>query len=166
MDADDIIKILNLEPLKGEGGFFRETYRSRGIIPHHALPSVYHGDKNYGTAIYYMVTPDTFSALHRLPGDEIFHFYLGDPVIMLQLDIEGGGKKVILGKDIERGQNLQVVVPGGVWQGLYLMDGGKFALLGTTMVPAFDYEDFELGNCGQLKILFPSFSELIEKLTR
>lgn len=166
MDADDIIRILKLEPLAGEGGYYRETYRSRGKIPQHDLPSTYQGDKHFGTAVYYLVTPGAFSALHRLPGDEIFHFYLGDPVIMLQLYPEDGGRKVILGNDIERGQNLQVEVPGGVWQGLCLMEGGKFALMGTTMVPGFDYEDFELGNREQLKILFPSFPQLIERLTR
>ena len=70
-----------------------------------------------------------------------------------------------MGNDIERGQNLQVEVPGGVWQGLCLMEGGKFALMGTTMVPGFDYEDFELGNREKLIKLYPAFSELIERLT-
>ena len=150
LDAGEIIKLLRLEPLAMEGGFYRETYRSSGKIPRSALPSVYRSDKSMGTAIYYLVTPDTFSALHRLPGDEIFHFYLGDPVIMLQLFPEGGGKKVVLGNDIARGQNLQYTAPGGVWQGLFLMEGGRYGLLGTTMVPGFDYEDFELGDREQL----------------
>jgi len=166
MDAEDIIRILGLEPLTVEGGYFRETYRSRGKIPQHDLPPVYRGDRHFGTVIYYLVTKDTFSFLHRLPSDEIFHFYLGDPVIMLQLSPDGEGKKMLLGNDIERGQNLQVVVPGGVWQGLCLDEGGTFALMGTTVVPGFDYEDFELGDREKLIILYPSYSELIERLTR
>ena len=166
MDADDIIKLLRLEPLDREGGFYRETYRSREKIPRSALPSVYRSDKHFGTAIYYLVTSDTFSALHRVHGDEVFHFYLGDPVIMLQLYPEDGGRKIVLGNDIARGQNLQYAVPGGVWQGLCLMEGGRFALLGTTMVPGFDYEDFELGDREQLAKLFPLYAELIGRLTR
>ena len=166
MDADDIIKLLRLEPLDREGGFYRETYRSREKIPRSVLPSFYRSDKHFGTAIYYLVTPDTFSALHRVHGDEVFHFYLGDPVIMLQLYPEDGGRKIVLGNDITRGQNLQYTVPGGVWQGLCLMEGGRFALLGTTMVPGFDYEDFELGNNEQLTKLFPSYVEMIKRLTR
>lgn len=166
IDAEEIIKLLSLEPLAGEGGFYRETYRSKGKIPRSALPSAYRSDKSMGTAIYYLVTPDTFSALHRLSGDEIFHFYLGDPVIMLQLFPEGGGKKIVLGNDIARGQNLQCTVPGGVWQGLFLMEGGRYGLLGTTMVPGFDYEDFELGEREKLTKLYPSYAELIERLTR
>jgi uncharacterized protein len=166
MDAGDIIKLLGLEPLAGEGGFFRETYRSSGKIPRTALPSAYKSDKNMGTAIYYLITPDTFSALHRLPGDEIFHFYLGDPVIMLQLFPRGEGKQVVLGNDIACGQNLHCIVPGGVWQGLSLMEGGKYGLLGTTMAPGFDFEDFELGSRKKLIGLYPSYSEMIEQLTR
>ena len=146
--AADIIKMLNLTPHPNEGGYFRETYRS-------AL----------STAIYYLLTTETFSAMHRLPGDEIFHFYLGDPVEMLQLHPDGSGTAHILGTDLGKGMHPQVLVPGGVWQGSRLMPGKTFALLGTTMAPGFRFEDYETGNRGALTKAFPEFSELIALLT-
>ena len=99
--AQDIIKTLVLAPLPLEGGYYAETYRSA-----------------FGTAIYYLLTEDSYSAMHRLPGDEIFHFYLGDPVEMLQLRPDGTGEVLTLGPDLLRGMQLQTMVAGGVWQGI------------------------------------------------
>jgi predicted cupin superfamily sugar epimerase len=119
-----------------------------------------------GTAIYYLLTPYTFSAMHRVPGDEIFHFYQGDAVEMLQLPPDGEGKVVVLGNDLLAGMRPQVVVPGGVWQGSRLVAGGRFALLGTTMSPGFDYSDYEAGRRADLAGRFPQFAQFIEQLTR
>jgi uncharacterized protein len=118
------------------------------------------------TAIYYLLTPDNFSTLHRLRGDEIFHFYLGDPVEMLELRADGVGGTVILGQDIEAGEQLQHVVPAGVWQGARLIAGGKFALLGTTVSPGFDYADYETGRREELTAQYAGFRDKIEALTR
>src|SRR5207245_2095434 len=108
-------------------------------LPAASLPARYGTDRWAGTAIYYLLTPDTFSALHRLPTDEVYHFYLGDPVEMLQLWPDGSGRVGTLGQDVRAGQLLQVIVPRGVWQGSRLRPGGAFALLGTTMAPGFDF---------------------------
>src|SRR5687767_11857734 len=105
MTADDLIRQLNLQPHPKEGGFFRETYRAAEA--HAALPARYQGSRSFSTAIYYLLTPTTFSALHRLQSDEIFHFYLGDPVSMLQLDANGQGRTIVLGPDVHNGQQLQ-----------------------------------------------------------
>src|SRR5947207_10432471 len=115
--ADELIALLDLRPLPLEGGYYRETYRSADVLPAPALPAHYGTDKSAGTAIYYLLTPDTFSALHRLPTDEVYHFYLGDAVEMLQLWPDGSGSVVTLGQDVRAGQLLQTVVPRGVWQG-------------------------------------------------
>ncbi len=164
--ADDVIRMLDLAPLPGEGGFFRETYRSRLRLPAPALPGEYGGDRAAGTAIYYLLTPDSFSAMHRLRGDEVYHFYLGDPVEMLQLREDGTGEAVIIGRDIANGMAPQVVVPAGVWQGSRLLEGGAFALLGTTMAPGFDPRDFELGDRAALVRAFPGLAAMIAALTR
>jgi predicted cupin superfamily sugar epimerase len=113
-----------------------------------------------------MITPETFSALHRLPGSEIFHFYLGDPAIMLQLLPDGSSRTITLGSDLASGQQPQVVVLGGVWQGCKLALGGKFALMGTTMSPGFDYADYENGNGDELIAQYPGAAELIRQYTR
>jgi hypothetical protein len=166
MDAGFIIEHLGLTPLPFEGGYFRETYRSGETIARSCLPSRYRAEKRFSTAIYYLITPDTFSALHCVSSDELFHFYLGDTVIMLQLCPDGTGKTVVLGHDLERGQHPQCVVPGGTWQGLALDAGGTFALMGTTVAPAFDPEDFVLGKRTTLIEHYPQFADMIIKLTR
>src|ERR1041385_8561277 len=85
MTAEEIIALLKLKPHPKEGGFFAETWRADEAIPPGVLPPRYSGPRAIGTCIYYLLTPTTFSAMHRLQSDEIFHFYLGDPVEMLQL---------------------------------------------------------------------------------
>src|SRR5207237_1405765 len=135
-------------------------------LPAEALPKRYGRDKSAATAIYFLLTPDTFPALHRLPTDEIFHFYLGSPAQMLQLLADGTGRVVELGPEIPSGQTPQVVVPAGVWQGSLLKPGGDFALLGTTMAPGFDFRDYEAGDREMLLAQYPAFAEFIQQLTR
>ncbi|MCI0432983.1 MAG: cupin domain-containing protein [Gemmatimonadetes bacterium] len=115
-----------------------------------------------GTAIFYLHTTGTFSALHRLPGDEVFHFYLGDPVEMLMLFSDGRHERVVLGPDVER-MSVQHVVPGGTWQGSRLIHGGGYALLGTTMAPGFDFKDYDPGT-RELVGQFPACAALVEAL--
>lgn len=166
LTADQIIFFLSLKPHPEEGGHFIETYRSLEIIPETALPGRYKGIRNFGTAIYYLLTPGTFSAIHRLQSDEIFHFYLGDPVEMLQLWPDGSGKVVILGPDILNGMQPQVVVPRGIWQGAKLLKDGKFALLGTTVLPGFEFADYESGSRDELVKSHPQYRESIIALAK
>src|SRR5271166_545670 len=100
MTADEVKQLLQLEPLLVEGGFLRETYRSRWVVSAEYLPEGTRGSRSIGTAIYYMITPETFSALQRLPGTEIFQCCLGDPVVMLQLLPVGRSRTVTLGSDL------------------------------------------------------------------
>jgi len=163
--AAEVIAHLNLKPHPAEGGYYIETYRSNGTIPANALGRSYSGERAYGTAIYYLLTPETFSAIHRLPGDEIFHFYMGDPVEMLHLEPDGTGRKVILGTDLQRKMRPQIVVRGRVWQGSRLLPGGRFALLGTTMAPGFDFADYVPGRRAELIAQYPKFEDAIVALT-
>jgi predicted cupin superfamily sugar epimerase len=164
--ADELIRLLQLGPLPREGGWYRETHRSSLQLPASALGPRYRAARSAGTAIYYLLTPDTCSALHRLPADEVFHFYLGDPVEMLQLgpQPEDGGRVVTLGSNVLAGQKVQTVVPAGVWQGSILREGGAFALMGTTMAPGFDFADYEAADRATLAAAFPAFAALIARL--
>jgi uncharacterized protein len=166
MTAEEVKQLLQLAPLSIEGGFFRETYRSRWNVSAEYLPDGIRGSRSIGTAIYYMITPETFSALHRLPGTEVFHFYLCDPVVMLQLLHDGSSRTVTLGPEIVIGQQPQVVVRGQVWQGSKLVPGGKWALLGTTMSPGFDYADYENGDREHLIAQYPGAAKMIREYTR
>jgi predicted cupin superfamily sugar epimerase len=151
LTAARLIELLRLEPLPIEGGHFRQTWRS-----------------DAGTAIYYLLSddPDSFSAMHRLPTDEIYHFYLGDPVEMLVLHADGRVEDVTLGPDVLKGEHVQFVVPHGVWQGSRLRDGGRIALLGTTMAPGFDPSGYEGGSRERLIAEYPAAAAAIRRLTR
>jgi len=164
--ADELIALLQLQPHPKEGGCFRETYRSEDRLSAAHLPARYRGDHSVSTAIYYLLTPTSISPLHRLASDEIFHFYLGDPVRMLQLGPGQEGHEIVLGQDLAAGQQLQVLAPRDVWQGSCLLEpGGRFALLGCTVAPGFDYADYEHGQRDELVRQFPQYAELIRRLT-
>jgi predicted cupin superfamily sugar epimerase len=163
LTAEDLIRQLGLQPHPKEGGYFRETYRASESYS--ALPPRYQGSRAASTAIYYLLTPNTYSALHRLQTDEVFHFYLGNPIRMLQLEPDGQGRTVVLGPDVLHGQQLQVIVPRGAWQGSVLEPGGEFALLGCTVAPGFEYVDYETGERVALSSQYPEFADLIRRLT-
>lgn len=162
--VETIIERLGLQP-HPEGGFFRETYRSGESVAPGALPGRYRSSRLLGTAIYYLITPGSFSMLHRVASDEVFHFYLGDPVIQLLLEPGGTSRIQRLGTRLELGEEPQRAVPRGVWQGSILAEGGAFALLGATVAPGFEYEDFEMGNREELLRQYPAEAEWIRRLT-
>jgi predicted cupin superfamily sugar epimerase len=166
MDIETLKKTLGLRPLPQEGGFYAESYRSDETLSKEHLPGRYAGERCFSTAIYFLLTAESFSALHRLSSDEIWHFYLGDPVEMLQLGEPDTGRIVTLGLDFARGMRPQVLVPRGCWQGARLVPGGHFALLGATVSPGFEFADFELGERKSLLADYPAFASLIKELTR
>jgi predicted cupin superfamily sugar epimerase len=159
MTADEIKKSLNLAP-HPEGGFYRQTYVSEERI------GMARGARALGTAIYYLLEPGTFSEMHMLTSDEVFHFYLGDPVEMLQLWPDGRSALVTLGSDLAAGQEPQLTVPSGVWQGTHLVEGGTVALLGCTVAPGFDFADYRGGSYAELAERWPEQKERIRGLTR
>src|ERR1051325_8082939 len=101
MTADELIRLLHLQPHPKEGGYFRETYRAAEQFSAEVLPTRYGAARSLSTATYYLLTPPTFSELHRLQSDEVFHFYLGDPVRMLQLFPDGTGRSIVIGPDFQ-----------------------------------------------------------------
>jgi len=154
LTAQEVIERLKLISLPGEGGFYSETYRSAGKF----------GDKNHSTAIYFMIVPDSFSALHRIRSDEVWHFYAGGSVTIVEIG-QNGAKKTVLGPDIANGEVPQYVVPAGSWFGAYSNEG-DYALVGCTVSPGFEFADFELGKRGPLLKEFPKAREEIVRLTR
>lgn len=165
LTPDRIKDLLGLKPLKPEGGHYVESYRSDESIVGAALPDRYGGVRVLGAAIYYLLTPETFSAIHRLLTDEVYHFYLGDPVELLELHPDGSSKTITLGHNILQNMELQHVVPRGIWQGARLVPGGRFALLGTTTAPGFEAADYEHGDRKNLMEAYPEASGLISALT-
>jgi uncharacterized protein len=167
MNAAEMKKMLGLAPHPCEGGWYVQTYKSGERIEVEAFANGrYAGARHTGTAIYYLLEQDSFSEMHRLRSDEVFHFYAGDTVEMLQLEEEGSGQIVRIGNRLEEGERPQVVVRHGVWQGSRLVPGGAWALLGCTVSPGFEYEDYEAGRRAELCLRWPAFDELICDLTR
>lgn len=157
MNAKELIERFSLQPLLGEGGYFCRSYEAI----EEAAPG-----KKAASAIYYLLTESTFSSLHKLPADEVYHFYLGDPVELLLLYENGESRLVTLGQNVLAGQEVQFPVPKGTWQGSRLKSGGKTALLGTTMAPGYTDDDYCPADREALKQKYPEWAERIDELTK
>lgn len=147
--AEDIIKELRLQPLPREGGYFRETYRDPGM-----------------SCIYYLLSADSFSALHSLRSTEIWHFYAGDPVHMIQISPSGVLQKSCLGNNLKAGQVSQILVPPHTYQGARVANDGKWALFGCTVSPCFDPSHFALSERCEMIKKFPHHFDIISRYTR
>lgn len=165
LNADEIISRLGLVP-HPEGGYFRETYRSNGVISSGDGSNQFPDSRAYCTAIYYLLSGEDFSALHRIRSDEIWHFYQGCPLLVYAINPEGTLLQHQLGTDIANGQSPQIVVKAECWFGAHLYDTSSHALVGCTVAPGFDFRDFELGQRKELIAAFPQYKNMIEKLTR
>ncbi|WP_210593729.1 cupin domain-containing protein [Streptomyces sp. GESEQ-35] len=158
MTPDDLIAHYGLEPIPREGGLYRQTW---------AGPERADGRPD-GTAIVALLTaaPDGFSALHRLPTDEVWHFYRGDPLQLLLLAPDGTSRTVVMGPDILGGQHPQFTVPARTWMGARVAAGGAWALFGCTMAPGFTYEGYEHGDVADLTARYPAEAARIVELCR
>ena len=167
MENDKLKKIVETLNLTShpEGGYFRETYRSDEQIDSEYLPRRYSGSRNLCTAIYYLITSDSFSAMHRLKSDEVLHFYMGDTASVFMIYPSGKGKELKLGRDLGDGAVPQVVVPQNVWFGIRVAGGGEYTLLGSTVSPGFDFDDFEMGRRESLTSRYPQHTERIKMFT-
>ena len=173
LTAADIKRLLRLEPHPREGGYFTRTFTSQDLLaPKAFAPLRYDGPRHTLTAIYYLLEPGTFSEMHVLQSDEVFHHYLGDPVEMLQLHPDKTTSRHVLGPELLQGQTPQLAVPRGVWQGSRLLptahaeSSSGFALLGCTVAPGFDYADYQSASRAELVAKWPAQADLIACLTR
>ncbi|MFM9026674.1 MAG: cupin domain-containing protein [Bacteroidota bacterium] len=165
MTPELLIEKFHLKP-HPEGGYFIETYRSAEVIPHHALPERFEAERNFSTAIYFLLIGDEFSSFHRIAADELWHFYIGSPVEIVMIDNDGKTSQIILGQDILSGESVQFLVPAGVWFASRCMESSGFSLVGCTVAPGFDFSDFELAEKQKLIEFFPQHGKLISRFTR
>jgi predicted cupin superfamily sugar epimerase len=152
-----LIAAYELTPLPVEGTLFVSTYRSVAEMP---------DGGPVGTAMIglYSHDPPSRSLFHRLPADEVWHFYGGDPIRLVLLHPDGTSDDVWLGSDLELGQRVQTVIPAGVWQAGELAPDGVYALFGCTMAPGFTGSGFEAGLRSQLLDTHPGRRDDIERL--
>jgi len=149
-----------------EGGFYRQTYSAVDMIPRQALPSRFNGNRPASTAIYFLLESGQFSALHRIAADEVWHFYYGDGLLVYEIRPDGQLLEHKLGNDAANGFSFQCVVKAGSWFGAILQGGGNYALVGCTVAPGFDFDDFELADREGLCAVYPQHESLIHQLTR
>jgi uncharacterized protein len=163
MDADGIKNkyCMNSHP---EGGYYVETFRSDVIIDVIRPETGETVKRPASTAILFMMTPGNVSRLHRIKSDEIWHFYLGGSITVVEVD-ESGARTTVIGNDIEKGELVQYCVKANTWFGSYLNEGADFSLVGCTVAPGFDFEDFELASRVKMLEDYPSAGTLVEKLT-
>ncbi len=176
MTADEVKRLLKLTEHPHEGGWFREMYASGTMLPavefaRAAEPAEYNGPRRISTAIYYLLETGTFSEFHRLKSDEVFHHYAGDPVELFLLHGIGEVTRIVLGSDLAAGERPQAVVPRSTWQGSRLLGSGGgnesgWALLGCTVSPGFEYDDYETATREELLSRWPQQETLIMALTR
>lgn len=158
------VKALGLEP-HPEGGYFRESYRSRELCPAAGLPERFSGPRSLSTAIYYLLEKGQFSAFHKIMSDEVLHFYAGGCLEVYILKKGGGFEQKALGPHWDKGETFQMVIPAGNWFALSPAPGAEFSLIGSTVAPGFDFTDFELGGREKLTALFPDSKDLISRFT-
>lgn len=157
-NANDWIDALALEA-HPEGGYFREMYRSGEVIAQDGLPDRFEGDRSFSTAIYFLLTENIFSSLHRIQSDELWFFHAGSDLNVHVIDALGDYRCLTIGPN----GPFQVVVPAGCWFGAQV--DSDYALVSCTVAPGFDFSDFELAERAALLEQFPQHSDLIVRLT-
>lgn len=162
--ADDYIARLGMTQ-HVEGGAFKEHYRAQMLLPRSALSTAHMGDRNASTAIYFLLRHGEFSAFHLLASDEVLHFYDGEPLHVYEIDAAGAMRVHTLGRDLARGQQFAVVIPGGRWFALRCEVPGGFSLIGCTVAPGFDFDDFTLDDRAVLLERFPQHAQMIHEMT-
>lgn len=163
--AKKLISQFNLQK-HPEGGYFKETYRSEGVIPEAVFPDTFEGSRNYCTGIYFLLTSDTFSAFHKIRQDEMWHFYQGSPLTIHMISPEGNYSKQVVGLDFENGELPQFTVPKEYWFAAEVNEPDNYSFVGCTVSPGFDFRDFELAERNPLSSRFPQYKEIISRLTR
>ena len=162
---EELIEKLQLEK-HPEGGYFKETYRSEILLPKSVLPSEFTSGRNASTCIYFMLTSDEFSAFHKVNQDEAWHFYLGETITLHMISPEGEYSQVSIGNDFSQNETPQFVVTAQHWFAAEIKTEDSFALVGCTVAPGFDFDDFELAEQQELQQIFLQHKEIIQRLTR
>lgn len=162
--ADELIRKLELTD-HPEGGYYKEVYRSNGVIGSNADDTEYPADRNFFTSIYYLLEGSDTSSFHRIKSDETWHFYSGSPATIHIIHPDSLYEALYLGPDLEKSQFFQHTVPGGSWFGVSVNETDSYLLAGCTVAPGFDFNDFEMGDPYKLKQAFPEHKEIIEILT-
>lgn len=148
-----------------EGGYFVESYRSDDMLSSDCLPDKFQGNRNFATAIYFLLRGDQFSAFHRLKSDEVWHFYTGNGLTLYAINPAGKLHHYLLGPDFGKGEKFQITMKAGQWFAARVNEPSGYSLMGCTLAPGFDFHDFELEQRDELIQEYPQHQSLISSLT-
>jgi uncharacterized protein len=165
MRTEQLIRQFDLQP-HPEGGWYRQTYKSKELISTDALPKRFNGDRSFSTAIYFLLEKGNFSGFHKIQSDECWHFYMGDPLEVYVIEQTGKLNIITLGNEFEKGHYFQYIVPANCWFASRPAPGSEFCFVGCTVAPGFEFEDFELGDAKSLSATYPQHTRLINELCR
>jgi len=165
LSKEEIIRKLDLLA-HPEGGYFKEVYRSSGSVGPEALPKEFASQRNFATSIYFLLEHGNFSAFHKINQDETWHFYLGSPIRIHMISPDGKYSSVVIGQDLANDVFPQYTVSGHVWFAAEVLEPGGFGLVGCTVAPGFDFDDFVLAEFDALVAKFPDHQEVIRRFTR
>lgn len=147
-----------------EGGYYRQVYKSDECIKEDYLPERFHSSHAMSTAIYFMLTNKEYSAFHIIKQDELWHHYEGGTIEIVIIEQDGTLSKKLLGKNFEKGEEPLVVVPYGVYFSARLLDDESYSLVGCTVSPGFEFDDFYMPTKNELIALYPNHKDIIEEL--
>jgi predicted cupin superfamily sugar epimerase len=162
-NAEYWVRHLQMSP-HPEGGFYKETYRSKELIEKVGLPQRFTGSRNFSTTIYFLLGSSDRSVFHRIKSDELWHFYAGS---MLEIFILRDGRLQVfkLGSNLEQNESLQILIPAESWFGAKVPQADTYTLAGCTVAPGFDFDDFEIATRDELVKEFPTEKGIIFALT-
>ena len=163
--AEGLIKQYDLQR-HPEGGWYRQTYKSKEFFPASALPDRFGGDRAFSTAIYFLLEKGNFSAFHKIKSDECWHFYSGDPLYVYVIDEKGDLQIITLGNIPGKEQTFQHIVPANCWFASRPVPGSQYCFVGCTVSPGFEFDDFELAAAKELSVIYPRHTDIIRELCR
>jgi predicted cupin superfamily sugar epimerase len=155
LTADEIRSLLKLEP-NATCGFVRVTFVSKQSIAAGGLPAPFVEARPLGSALYFMVTPGAPVRLHRIRNDQLYHYYLGDPLEVFLLHADGTTERIIVGSDLHSGQRVQLLIPGNTFHTARLIGRRKWFLGASTEWPGVVPADVEIGNLDELAGKYPA----------
>lgn len=164
MNGNEIIAFFDLTK-HPEGGYYKETYRSKGEILSENLGNNFNSNRNYCTSIYFLLTSDKFSAFHKISQDEIWHFYTGTALKLHLISPDGTYSFVLIGNNFLNVEIPQFTVPAHYYFAAEVLEKDSFSFVGCTVSPGFDFRDFVLPSCAELSKEFPEHSKIIAQLT-
>ena len=163
LTAEQIRKLLELEP-NATCGFVKLTFVSPQALAAGTLPAPFAQARPVGSALYFMVTPDAPVRLHRIKNDQLYHYYLGDPLELFLLHADGRSERIVVGPDIAAGQRVQFLIPGNTFHTAQLVGQKRWFLGASTEWPGVIPDDVEIGDLDALAAKYPAIATEIKAI--